>query len=91
VWYIQSRFYRAPEVVLDLPYSTPIDLFSLGCMVPELLTGRPLFAGHCEEEQIYRFMEVMGSPPPEVLNRSHRRGMILDSAGRLKKLDLGTS
>lgn len=43
--YIQSRFYRAPEVILGLPYGTPIDMWSLGCILAELYTGCPIFPG----------------------------------------------
>ena len=43
--YIQSRFYRAPEVILGLPYGTPIDMWSMGCILAELFTGYPLFPG----------------------------------------------
>ena len=37
--YIQSRFYRSPEVILGLPYSMPIDMWSYGCILAELYTG----------------------------------------------------
>lgn len=37
--YIQSRFYRAPEVILGLPYGPPIDMWSTGCILVELYTG----------------------------------------------------
>lgn len=50
--YIQSRFYRSPEVMLGLPYSTAIDMWSLGCILAELYTGYPLFPGENEQEQI---------------------------------------
>jgi serine/threonine protein kinase len=43
--YIQSRYYRAPEVLLELPYGTPIDIWSAGCILAELYTGSPLFIG----------------------------------------------
>ena len=46
--YIQSRFYRAPEVVLGCEYSTPIDIWSLGCVLCELVTGKPLFPAQNE-------------------------------------------
>ena len=46
--YVQSRFYRAPEVVLRIPYSTKVDIWSLGCIVAELYTGEPLFPGNNE-------------------------------------------
>ncbi|MGB1101431.1 MAG: protein kinase domain-containing protein, partial [Pontimonas sp.] len=41
--YIQSRFYRSPEVILGLPYSKAIDMWSLGCVLVEMTTGSPLF------------------------------------------------
>ncbi len=43
--YIQSRFYRAPEVILGLQYGTAIDMWSFGCILAELYTGYPLFPG----------------------------------------------
>jgi dual specificity protein kinase YAK1 len=43
--YIQSRFYRSPEVLIGLPYAGDIDMWSLGCIVAELYLGLPLFAG----------------------------------------------
>lgn len=43
--YIQSRFYRSPEVVLRHPYTAAIDMWSLGCMATELFLGLPLFPG----------------------------------------------
>jgi len=46
--YIQSRFYRAPEVILGLPYDTAIDMWSFGCILAELFTGYPIFPGENE-------------------------------------------
>ena len=43
--YIQSRFYRAPEIILGIPYSTAIDMWSLGCILIELYQGYPMFPG----------------------------------------------
>jgi serine/threonine protein kinase len=43
--YIQSRFYRAPEVILGAKYDYAIDMWSFGCLVAELSLGIPLFAG----------------------------------------------
>lgn len=56
--YIQSRFYRSPEVILGHPYSMAIDMWSLGCILAELYTGYPLFPGESEVEQIACIMEV---------------------------------
>ncbi|KAH8122236.1 dual specificity protein kinase YAK1 [Trichoderma asperellum] len=61
--YIQSRFYRSPEVLLGLPYSSAIDMWSLGCIVVELFLGLPLFPGSSEYNQIARIVEMLGNPP----------------------------
>ena len=46
--YIQSRFYRSPEVLLGIPYDLAIDMWSLGCILVEMHTGEPLFSGSDE-------------------------------------------
>lgn len=46
--YIQSRFYRSPEVLLGIPYDLAIDMWSLGCILVEMHTGEPLFSGKDE-------------------------------------------
>lgn len=50
--YVQSRYYRAPEVILGLPYCFPVDMWSLGCIVSELYSGVPLFPGQDENEMM---------------------------------------
>lgn len=58
--YIQSRFYRSPEVLLGLPYSAAIDMWSLGCIAVELFLGLPLFPGTSEYNQVTRIVELLG-------------------------------
>ena len=70
--YIQSRFYRAPEIILGIPYTTAIDMWSLGCILAELFTGYPLFPGESEKEQLQCIMEVYGVPPKDVLESGSR-------------------
>ena len=77
--YIQSRFYRAPEVILGLPYTTAIDMWSLGCIVAELHTGYPLFPGENEVEQLACIMEVFGLPPAHILLSATRRKLFFGS------------
>ena len=48
--YIQSRFYRSPEVVLGSTYNVSIDMWSLGCVAAELFLGLPLFPGASEHD-----------------------------------------
>ncbi|KAE9550116.1 hypothetical protein FO519_006676 [Halicephalobus sp. NKZ332] len=63
--YIQSRFYRAPEVLMGIRYDVHIDMWSFGCIIPELLTGSPLFAGDDSFDQMTVIMEVLGEPSEE--------------------------
>ena len=65
--YIQSRYYRAPEIILGLKYGCPIDVWSYGCILVELFYGYPLFAGEDEAEQIAIIMEYLGVPPKSML------------------------
>ncbi|PVU92871.1 hypothetical protein BB561_003572 [Smittium simulii] len=71
--YIQSRFYRSPEVILGLPYGLPIDMWSLGCIIYELLTGVPLFPGENEKDQLLAISEVLGVPPLHMITNSPRK------------------
>lgn len=71
--YIQSRFYRAPEVILGIAYGTPIDMWSLGCIIAELYTGIPIFPGESEQDQLACIMEIIGVPPRYLIEQSSRR------------------
>ncbi|KAJ2007865.1 dual specificity protein kinase yak1 [Coemansia thaxteri] len=70
--YIQSRFYRSPEILLGLPYSSRIDMWSLGCIVAELYLGLPLFPGSSEYNQLSRIVDLLGLPPSNMLERARR-------------------
>ncbi|CAF4043700.1 unnamed protein product, partial [Rotaria sp. Silwood2] len=79
--YIQSRFYRAPEVILGAKYGLPIDMWSLGCILSELLTGMPLFPGEDEADQLSCIIEVIGMPSQKVLDASKRARNFVSSKG----------
>ncbi|XP_034032974.1 homeodomain-interacting protein kinase 2 isoform X4 [Thalassophryne amazonica] len=49
--YLQSRYYRAPEIILGLPFCEAIDMWSLGCVIAELFLGWPLYPGASEYDQ----------------------------------------
>ncbi|XP_035243857.1 dual specificity tyrosine-phosphorylation-regulated kinase 3 isoform X1 [Anguilla anguilla] len=80
--YIQSRFYRAPEVILGARYGMPIDMWSLGCILAELLTGYPLFPGEDEGDQLACMMELLGLPPQKLLEQSKRAKNFISSKGQ---------
>ncbi|EPZ36343.1 Protein kinase, catalytic domain-containing protein, partial [Rozella allomycis CSF55] len=71
--YIQSRFYRSPEIILGIPYTMGIDMWSLGCILAELHSGHPIFPGENEHEQLICIMEIFGVPPANILELSKRK------------------
>lgn len=68
--YIQSRFYRSPEVMLGLPYSVAIDMWSLGCILAEMHTGEPLFSGSDQFDQMQKIVKLLGMVPQTMLDKS---------------------
>ena len=66
--YLQSRYYRAPEIILGLPFCEAIDMWSLGCVVAELFLGWPLYPGSSEYDQIRYISQTQGLPSERMLN-----------------------
>lgn len=61
--YISTRWYRAPECLLrSNVYSSPVDMFAVGCIMAELYLGRPLFQGTSESDQLFKICSVLGTP-----------------------------
>ncbi|XP_010416160.1 PREDICTED: uncharacterized protein LOC104702043 isoform X2 [Camelina sativa] len=67
--YVQSRSYRAPEVLLGLPYDKKIDVWSLGCILAELCTGNVLFQNDSPASLLARVMGIVGSFDNEMLTK----------------------
>jgi len=61
--YVQSRSYRAPEVILGLSYGQKIDMWSLGCILAELLTGRVIFQNYSVVTLLARIIGIIGPIP----------------------------
>ncbi|KAL2084482.1 hypothetical protein ACEWY4_020000 [Coilia grayii] len=76
--YIQSRFYRSPEVLLGMPYDLAIDMWSLGCILVEMHTGEPLFSGSNEVDQMNKIVEVLGIPPNHMLDQAPKARKYFD-------------
>ncbi|XP_066505653.1 homeodomain-interacting protein kinase 3a isoform X2 [Hoplias malabaricus] len=66
--YLQSRYYRAPEIILGLPFCEAIDMWSLGCVIAELFLGWPLYPGALEYDQIRYISQTQGLPGEHLLN-----------------------
>ncbi|XP_034391534.1 homeodomain-interacting protein kinase 3-like isoform X2 [Cyclopterus lumpus] len=67
--YLQSRYYRAPEIILGLPFCEAIDMWSLGCVIAELFLGWPLYPGALEYDQIRYISQTQGVPAEQLLNK----------------------
>eukprot|EP00043_Microstomoeca_roanoka_P013164 m.128913 g.128913 ORF g.128913 m.128913 type:complete len:424 (-) comp15684_c3_seq1:858-2129(-) len=91
--YISTRWYRAPECLLTNGfYGHKMDMWSVGCVMFEVLSLYPLFPGSNELDQINKIHDVMGTPPPQVMAKirkqsSHMRVNFPDKQGKgLRKL-----
>lgn len=64
--YVATRWYRAPEILLgSTKYTKGVDMWSIGCILGELLGGKPMFPGTSTMNQLDRIIEVTGRPTPE--------------------------
>ncbi|CAO3631485.1 unnamed protein product [Cunninghamella echinulata] len=76
--YIQSRFYRSPEILIQMQYTNAIDMWSLGCIVAELYLGMPLFPGSSEFDQLSRIMNMLGQLSDDMLHRGGKTTLFFD-------------
>ncbi|XBW37622.1 hypothetical protein QEN19_003202 [Hanseniaspora menglaensis] len=61
--YVSTRWYRSPEILIrEKQYSKPIDIWAFGCVAFECATFTPLFPGSDEMDQIWRILELLGTP-----------------------------
>ncbi|KAG8092785.1 hypothetical protein GUJ93_ZPchr0012g21032 [Zizania palustris] len=67
--YLVSRFYRAPEIILGLAYDHPLDMWSVGCCLYELYTGKVLFPGPSNNDMLRLHMELKGPFPKKMLRK----------------------
>ncbi|KAF1787439.1 Protein kinase, ATP binding site [Phytophthora cactorum] len=73
--YLVSRFYRAPEIVLGLAYDKAVDMWSVGCCLYEMFTGKVMFPGSTNNEMLKLFMELKGKIPNKLIKK-HRQAYI---------------
>ncbi|CAL1361899.1 unnamed protein product [Linum trigynum] len=86
--YIQSRYYRSPEVLLGYQYTTAIDMWSFGCIVAELFLGLPLFPGASEFDLLRRMIEILGGQPPDyVLKEAKNTSKFFKCIGSICNLE----
>ncbi|MEE6481069.1 hypothetical protein FKM82_012748 [Ascaphus truei] len=68
--YVVTRWYRAPEVILNwMHYTQTVDIWSVGCIMAEMFTGRPLFKGNDHLDQLTEIMKVTGTPTQDFVQK----------------------
>ncbi len=64
--YICSRFYRPPELVVGATkYTTQVDVWSMGCVIAELVLNKPIFPGKSATDEFFEIMKILGTPSVE--------------------------
>ncbi|KAI1368581.1 kinase-like protein [Xylaria arbuscula] len=79
--YLVSRFYRAPEIILGMPYDYAIDMWSIGCTLYELYTGKILFAGDSNNQMLKAIMEIRGKFSTKLYKRGEMSHLHFDELG----------
>ncbi|XP_061583684.1 mitogen-activated protein kinase 14A-like isoform X1 [Cololabis saira] len=86
--YVATRWYRAPEIMLNwMHYNMTVDIWSVGCIMAELLTGRTLFPGTDHINQLQQIMRLTGTPPSCLISRmpSHEARTYINSLPHIPK------
>jgi len=74
VAYICSRYYRAPELIFgNQHYTTAVDIWSVGCIFAEMMTGEPIFRGENSMGQLVEIIKILGTPTKEQLEQLNKK------------------
>ncbi|VVC26317.1 Protein kinase domain,Protein kinase-like domain,Protein kinase, ATP binding site,Mitogen-activated [Cinara cedri] len=90
--YVATRWYRAPEIMLNwMHYNQTVDIWSVGCIMAELLTGRTLFPGIDHINQLSLILEILGNPSSELMKKisSDSAKKYIQSLPVMEKKDFG--
>ncbi|EEU36473.1 uncharacterized protein NECHADRAFT_104634 [Fusarium vanettenii 77-13-4] len=85
--YLVSRFYRAPEIILGIPYDYSVDMWSIGCTLYELYTGKILFTGDSNNQMLKAIMEIRGRFTPKLFKRGQLAGVHFDDKGQFVSVE----
>uniref|UniRef100_A0AAY4BXE4 mitogen-activated protein kinase n=1 Tax=Denticeps clupeoides TaxID=299321 RepID=A0AAY4BXE4_9TELE len=86
--YVATRWYRAPEIMLNwMHYNMTVDIWSVGCIMAELLTGKTLFPGTDHIDQLKLILMLVGTPEPELLTKMSSESVTVDLLEKMLVLD----
>uniref|UniRef100_A0A673XML3 mitogen-activated protein kinase n=1 Tax=Salmo trutta TaxID=8032 RepID=A0A673XML3_SALTR len=89
--YVVTRWYRAPEVILSwMHYTQTVDIWSVGCIMAEMLSGKPLFKGNDHLDQLTEIMKITGTPTQDFITKlqSQDAKNYVKSLPKVQKKDL---
>jgi len=86
--FIQTRWYRSPEIIFGIPYNEKIDMWSMGCMIYEIVRGKPLFPASNDLDQIIYIQYILGCPTFEYIDSNSVIKVHYDN--RYKPLNINT-
>ncbi|KAF9481290.1 kinase-like protein [Pholiota conissans] len=85
--YLVSRFYRAPEIILGVPYDPSLDIWSIGCTLYELYTGKILFPGRSNNQMLLLMMELKGRFNSKMIKRAKFGDVYFDDMGGFESVE----
>ncbi|EMD34269.1 hypothetical protein CERSUDRAFT_86383 [Gelatoporia subvermispora B] len=85
--YLVSRFYRAPEIILGVPYDPALDIWSVGCTLYELYTGKILFPGRSNNQMLLLMMELKGRFNSKMIKKARFGDMYFDDLGAFQSVE----
>ncbi|XP_003384011.1 PREDICTED: mitogen-activated protein kinase 14-like [Amphimedon queenslandica] len=91
--YVATRYWRAPEIMLNwMHYGKEVDMWSVGCIMAELLTGQVLFPGSDHIDQLTKILQIVGTPDQEFVTKitSDTARSYIESLPKYPKKDFHT-
>ncbi|KAI0074693.1 kinase-like protein [Panus rudis PR-1116 ss-1] len=85
--YLVSRFYRAPEIILGVPYDPALDIWSIGCTLYELYTGKILFPGRSNNHMLLLMMELKGRFNSKMIKKAKFGDLYFDELGAFQSVE----
>lgn len=85
--YLVSRFYRAPEIILGMRYDFAIDVWSVGCTLYELYTGKILFTGRTNNQMLRSIMDCRGKFTTKMLKRAEFAHIHFDEMANFRSVE----
>ncbi|KAH8117641.1 kinase-like domain-containing protein [Phellopilus nigrolimitatus] len=85
--YLVSRFYRAPEIIMGVPYDCSLDIWSIGCTLYELYTGKILFPGRSNNQMLLLMMELKGRFNSKMIKKAKFGDNYFDDMGAFESVE----